>query len=1328
MENIKLISKTAIIVFVAVLLAQIVLAKQFTTIFSGGLSSINELFTTESFVPYAKAIDFFFFSFLFIAVYTIGARSAFKEIKRPERIIVILLGLLTAFLLVLGGYSIIMLIPFLPYLLLLLLFMLFWWLLKGIKSPFWRFLLALLLTLLTWALLQGLFDGLAAPGLASTGIGDYFKSFGSSFGPLPSIGGQWPGLTGTGLGDYLKLPDAGPGATVTPVAPVTPPGPKNGGSDDKPGFFSNLASNWWVFLLFMLPLLGLGAFGATKAWKWWKGRKGTEQTPGAEEDDAKLKRILDEIGKIIKLKESIIKALIDISRRKKALSNVELDAYYKITSHPNKINELILNPNFDPAFLLDVESKPHQDLLQAAGAVTDLLKLELQTEENIIKLRIVEELLVGTDLRFEARNDLIKKILAELKTTYSAIDIRKGKLVEWSEYFSKRYIKSQDAYRASPDWYKDALGVYSASDLAAAGNLVSKKLGLFDAFRALKNGNDGLVYKVITSLTKFLVYSKGLSNIDKEMREILDHKKLFHWINEKRYERWQAIGKRKEEELRRYFEEEIIILFGQQSVITQGSKFQAPAFKPDSIAFDIQKQIRYLQFIIKMVNFLESKKKSFTQIQELKVWHMNLENPSDSKAWTDVTQYAITPPGIITPFLLTTNFYEGIPPYKVDCIVNGRRFTIERPNEHVNQVFDKNVGQYIPAITLTSGELGITKPGVYKIIVIPSSAKDTYRRARDTLGVGASKEITIYIKFKNFDPNKVKFDPIWNDPKRDDEQYYTPTPVEIQDVDLSPWFTKIKDQSTLRTCVSFAVCSTYEYMHNRSIQKNVPYVDRDFDVSELFLYYNTRTDKKLDNGCMPSSACISLRQIGVCREEKWPYIPAKVFDTPPADVYTNAKNQTVLGHYALMTDKNTLIYTLLHGNPIIFAMQTRLNFHFAVDDYLEGDIRTPPVFPDKSHALVIVGYRTKYQKTDESITDAFKIRNSWSDEWGNEGYIWIQADYLVALIKEIDRHIVPRILYGLGLGLALEPGKNEGGMKALKQGTVLKALPPGPDNRPLRRREDKMLPESLEVKNLLPGRYIKELEEDNAFELTEETGRALVAKMGELYGLLVNRANGMREIMNQQQLDEEYKKYEIDYTKLIRILILLLRYILRFVDEETAKKITEDMESYFKALESAKSHRELNKPEILRIIFGMVKQVADLKLKVPEGRGIPMSDKPRRQLSENTRNKGQEKLDRAIKGLQGEKKNIIERRKKSKKAQGAAEQIDSLLSDFDKNIRDAKESKNFGFVRAAKDNIQDLTSLTSGSDKPVAHRTGSIRTPYNRTKEKKAGRREIRDD
>lgn len=190
----KIIAVSIFALVLILLFSAFAYAKPFTDVLRDSLVRINNFFAQENYKPYAKTIDFFIFSLVFISIYLIGVRYAFKEVKRPEQAIAIVLGFTTAFLFVLRDYSITSLLPYMQYLLYALIFVMWMLVLKGIKSKFWRFVLALLLTLLTIGLVQWLYGILSVPEIGTPSIstptflggvsksaGDFFKSFGGSF-------------------------------------------------------------------------------------------------------------------------------------------------------------------------------------------------------------------------------------------------------------------------------------------------------------------------------------------------------------------------------------------------------------------------------------------------------------------------------------------------------------------------------------------------------------------------------------------------------------------------------------------------------------------------------------------------------------------------------------------------------------------------------------------------------------------------------------------------------------------------------------------------------------------------------------------------------------------------------------------------------------------------------------------------------------------------------------------------------------------------------------------------------------------------------------------
>ena len=157
-KNRKLISTPILILALILLLSTISYAKPFTDAFKDSLIKFNDFFEKEEYIAYSKTIDFFVFTILFTSIYLIGVKYAFREVNKPEKAIAVMLGLMSAFLMISQDYSIIKLLPFVNWFLYLLLFILIWWLLKGMKSKFWRFVLALLIILIIVVLVEGLFE------------------------------------------------------------------------------------------------------------------------------------------------------------------------------------------------------------------------------------------------------------------------------------------------------------------------------------------------------------------------------------------------------------------------------------------------------------------------------------------------------------------------------------------------------------------------------------------------------------------------------------------------------------------------------------------------------------------------------------------------------------------------------------------------------------------------------------------------------------------------------------------------------------------------------------------------------------------------------------------------------------------------------------------------------------------------------------------------------------------------------------------------------------------------------------------------------------------
>lgn len=152
-------AKVIVLAALGILLSSVVFAQSLSNGIKDNLGKFNEFLESGEYENYAKTIDFFVFSLLFISIYMIGVRYAFKQLNKPEKLIAVVLGLMSALLLVAQGKSILSLVPFITLFLYFLLFTLIWWLLKGISNKLGRFVLVLLLTLLIILLIEGWLSG-----------------------------------------------------------------------------------------------------------------------------------------------------------------------------------------------------------------------------------------------------------------------------------------------------------------------------------------------------------------------------------------------------------------------------------------------------------------------------------------------------------------------------------------------------------------------------------------------------------------------------------------------------------------------------------------------------------------------------------------------------------------------------------------------------------------------------------------------------------------------------------------------------------------------------------------------------------------------------------------------------------------------------------------------------------------------------------------------------------------------------------------------------------------------------------------------------------------
>jgi C1A family cysteine protease len=204
-------------------------------------------------------------------------------------------------------------------------------------------------------------------------------------------------------------------------------------------------------------------------------------------------------------------------------------------------------------------------------------------------------------------------------------------------------------------------------------------------------------------------------------------------------------------------------------------------------------------------------------------------------------------------------------------------------------------------------------------------------------------------------------------------------------VDLRPYMTTVEDQSAVNSCVANALVGAYEYLAKRELGEAG-------DVSRLFVYYHARAFdgwEGKDQGCTITNAIKVLEEYGSCREETWGYDPQLVNEIPHEEAHEEASNFLVQEANEIPVDLYSMKHCLAEGFPFTFALRLFKTFDHArkkgivpMPDFKSEDGRES----HGNHAMLCVGYLDNHK--------LFIVRNSWGEDWGDQGYCYIPYEYM----------------------------------------------------------------------------------------------------------------------------------------------------------------------------------------------------------------------------------------------------------------------------------------------------------------------------------------------
>ncbi|KAF7846704.1 hypothetical protein BT93_L3897 [Corymbia citriodora subsp. variegata] len=180
----------------------------------------------------------------------------------------------------------------------------------------------------------------------------------------------------------------------------------------------------------------------------------------------------------------------------------------------------------------------------------------------------------------------------------------------------------------------------------------------------------------------------------------------------------------------------------------------------------------------------------------------------------------------------------------------------------------------------------------------------------------------------------------------------------------------IKQQGLCGSCWAFSTIATVETL--LAIKGG-----RMVDLSEQQLI-----DCNTDNGGCKSGSEIEafryMERAGIASEEKYPYKGVKGECNGRATFFPEA---TIQGYYAIPVSEH-YIEMAVAAQPVTAGVDSD------TDEFrnYKGGIFTGPCGQNTDHSVAIVGYG----RSNSEHLDYWLIKNSWSEDWGEKGYMRIQ--------------------------------------------------------------------------------------------------------------------------------------------------------------------------------------------------------------------------------------------------------------------------------------------------------------------------------------------------
>lgn len=208
-----------------------------------------------------------------------------------------------------------------------------------------------------------------------------------------------------------------------------------------------------------------------------------------------------------------------------------------------------------------------------------------------------------------------------------------------------------------------------------------------------------------------------------------------------------------------------------------------------------------------------------------------------------------------------------------------------------------------------------------------------------------------------------------------------PSAFDLRDIDGHSYIGPVRNQGQCGSCYSFGSLAAAESSWNRAHNLTD---DQTIDLSEAFMVWSLSPLYDRMEGCAGASASttmLALLENGVPLESDFPYTIAD----PGQDLHWDAQRYTFDEEYTIPTlDIETSKRVMESIGAVAGGLELDMT---AWGPYTEGVFADDLSQVDGGHMIALVGWD---DAPEDGGTGYWILRNSWSEKWGEDGYMRIR--------------------------------------------------------------------------------------------------------------------------------------------------------------------------------------------------------------------------------------------------------------------------------------------------------------------------------------------------